>query len=325
MKATNVINPFSPEFLEAEKRGIFNFRALVIQKSMPCVAMLTAEQIDSGASGLHDKFRRACDFMRFSLEDAFSASVGALKKCGFFPYSELAYEFNAFQSLLLEGYYKNTRDSMRRMLEVTLSAVVMLSEYKNVSDANKWVSSESEAPRFSSLVKILESNELVNELNNRFEFSKRMKELYWNFCDYCHTRGINYSTRVKHESDACISGVFIPKFSQEECELVMEQFCATVGYLAVLLIVNNPILLLPVDKDSKWGLDAPVSGFFSEGQVQDLLSVLPEGYNGFFANFVKTDKRLYQLKNRLEQLPDINEEEFRQQVSEFQKLLKGCL
>ena len=323
MKAANVINPFSPEFREAEKRGIFNFRALVIQKSVPCVAMLTAEQIDSGTSELHDKFKRACDFMRFSLEDAFSASVGALQKCGFFPYSELAYEFNAFQSLLLEGYYKNTRDSMRRMLEVTLSAVVMLSEYKNVSDANKWVSSESEAPRFSSLVKILESNELVNELNNRFEFSKRMKELYWNFCDYCHTRGINYSTRVKHESDACISGVFIPKFIQEECGLVMEQFCATVGYLAVLLIVHNSALLLPVDKESKWGLNGPISGFFSDGQVRDLFAVLPNGYADFLKEYSKTNEGIVGLKEYFEQLPNLSDNDIKNQIQDFHRVFGG--
>lgn len=323
MEKPIAISPFSPEFLAAENRGRFNFRALVLQNSVPSVADLTAEHIDSTASELHEKFRRACDFMEYSLEDAFSASVDALQKCGFFPYSELAYEFNAFQSLLLEGYYKNTRDSMRRMLEVALSAVVMLSECKNVSEANKWVSSESEAPRFSSLVKTLESNELVDELNNRFEFSKQMKELYWNFCDYCHTRGINYSTRVKHESEACISGVFISKFSQEECELVMEQFCSTIGYLAVLLIVHNPALLLPVDKESKWGLNGPISGFFSEGQVRYLFTVLPDGYADFLKEYSKINEGIVGLKEYFEQLPNLSDDDIKNQVQDFHRMFGG--
>lgn len=313
------INLLSSEFLEATKRGSFCVRALILQKCLSYVVTLTAEHIYGGTSELHDKFRRACNFMKFAFEDAFRASDDALQRCGFFPISELAYEFNAFQDLLLVGYYKNTRDSMRRILEVALSAVVMLSDHKNVSDANQWVSSESEAPRFSSLVKILESNELISELNNRFEFSKRMKELYWNFCDYCHTRGMNYSTRIKQGSEACFSGVFIPKFSQTECELVMEQFCSTVGYLAVLLIVHNPALLLPVDKDSKWGLNGPISGFFSDGQVQDLLAVLPDGYADFFREYSKTNEDIVGLEEYFEQLPNLSDDDIKNQVQDFQR------
>ena len=319
MKEATVINPFSPEFLEAEKRGVFTFRALVLQKSLPCVAALTAEHIDVGTGELHDKFRRACDFMKYSLEDAFSGSLDAFQKCGFFPYVELAYEFNSFQSLLLLGYYKNTRDSMRRILEVALTAVVMLSEYKNMSDANKWVSSESDAPFFSENIKVLKSIGLVGELNNRFEFIAEMRKLYWCFCDYCHTRGRNYSTRIKQGSEACISGVFIPKFSQTECELVMEQFCSTVGYLAVLLIVHNPALLLSVDKDSKWGLNGPISGFFSDGQVQDLLAVLPDGYADFFREYSKTNEDIVGLKEYFEQLPNLSDDDIKNQVQDFQR------
>jgi hypothetical protein len=182
---------------------------------------------------------------------------------------------------------------------------------------------ESTAYPFSSFVKILELNELVKELNTRFEFSKRIKDLYWELCDYCHTRGINYSTRIRHGSEACISGVFIPKFSREECEIVMKQLCSIVGYLAILLIVHNPVLCLSVDKESKWGLNDPISGFFSEGQVKDLLAVLPEEYVEFFKEYSKKDETLVGLTEYFEQLPNLSADDITNQVHDFNSMFQG--
>ncbi len=208
---------------------------------------------------------------------------------------------------------------MRRMLEVGVNAVMYLLGLKDEKEAHNWISSEGKAPLYSTTVDSLKLVPLIDELNSKFQFSDALKRCYWDLCDYCHTRGIEYSTGVRKGSQMNFNGIVFPAFNEEECRMVMSQFVDAVGLMAVLFVVHNPGLLVPVDKDAKWGLNPPISGFFDEKRVDDLYAVLPVGYSEFFRHFAKSDETVRNLREYIASLPDLTEAELQQQADEFKK------
>ena len=104
------INLNSEELRNMEKNGRYHVRAFLQGQCLPDVMMRTADFIKTLDDTLGARFRLAGEFMAYDIEDAFSASVDALRRCGFFPYAELMYEFDAFQTLLVQGAFKSSRD-----------------------------------------------------------------------------------------------------------------------------------------------------------------------------------------------------------------------
>ena len=311
------INLNSPELREMEKKGRFHARAFLQGQSLPDVMLRTADFIQGLGDSLGCRFRLACDFMEYDLDDAFSGSADALSRCGFFPYAELSYEFDAFQSMLLQGAFKSARDSMRRMLDVCLTSVVYLLHMRCGAEARKWISSDADTPQFSKNVKCLKGNSIINALDERFAFTDGLKSLYWHLCDFCHTKGIEFSTGIRKGSQMDYNGIILRGFCEEECRKVLEDFVSVVERLAVLIVVHNVGLLAPVDKDAKWGLNPPISVFFCEYQTQLLLDVMPKGYAEYFRTLAVTDPTVVSLREYFEALPDITEEEIRAQTGEI--------
>ena len=316
------INLNSPELREMEKKGRFHARAFLQGQSLPDVMMRTADFVQGLGNPLGCRFRLACDFMEYDLDDAFSGSADALSRCGFFPYAELSYEFDAFQNMLLQGAFKSARDSMRRMLDVCLTSVVYLLHMRSGAEARKWISSDADTPQFSKNVKCLKGNSIINTLDMRFDFTDGLKSLYWHLCDFCHTKGVEFSTGIRKGSQMAYNGIIIRGFCEDECRMTMEDFVSVVERLAVLIVVHNVGLLAPVDKDAKWGLNPPISGFFYEHQPQRLLDVMPKEYAEYFRTFAETDPTVVSLREYFDALPDISEEEIRLQADEFHKVMK---
>lgn len=311
------INLNSKGFRDAEHESKFHARAFLLGMVLQGLMQKTADYIKNETSKDAIRFRRACEFMEYGLGDVFSSTVDALSRCGFFPSSELMYEFDAFQTMLLQGRFKQARDSMRRMLDVCVTSVMFLLGLRGDKEAREWVSSVGETPQFSRTVELLKAHPLIKELDEKFSFNHHLKKQYWYLCDYCHTRGAKFSTGIRQGSQASISGVVLSSFCVEECRKVMVEFANVVSLMAVLFVVHNPVLLVPVDKDAKWGLNGPISGFFYEGQVENLYDVLPEDYTDFFRHYAETNDAIASLRDYLTNLPDLTYDNFKRQAKMF--------
>ena len=285
--------------------------------------MRSADFIQELRDDLGARFRLACEFMAYDLEDAFSASMDALRRCGFFPCSELMYEFDAFQTLLLQGAFKSTRDSMRRMLDVCLTAVVYLLNLKDEEDARKWVASEVKTTMAMANIKCLKQHLDVAVLDKRFKFTDNLHSLYGRLSNYCHSRGVEFSTGIRKGSQMDFNGIIMRGFNADECRKVMEEFVAVVGQLAILLVIQNVGLLAPVDKDAKWGLCGPISGFFYEHQTQRLFEVMPKEYAEYFKELAALDSRVKSLREYLDSLPDVTEADMQQQADEINEVMRN--
>ena len=302
-----------------EKKGRYHVRAFLQGQCLPEVMMRTADFIQNLDDTLGARFRLAGEFMAYDIEDAFSASVDALKRCGFFPYAELMYEFDAFQTLLLQGAFKSSRDSLRRMLDVCLTSVVYLLQMRSEEEARRWITSDAETPQFSRIITNLKQNQYVAQLDQRFGFTDGLKTLYWHLSDYCHSRGIEFSTGIHQGSEMNYNGVIMRGFNERECTKAMEDFVSVVEQLAILFVIQNVGLLAPVDKDAKWGLNPPISGFFYEHQTERLLNVMPSQYAEYFRALSASDPTIVSLREYFEALPDISEEEMQLQADQFNK------
>lgn len=313
------INLNSEELRNMEKKGRYHVRAFLQGQCLPEVMMRTADFIQNLDDTLGARFRLAGEFMAYDIEDAFSASVDALKRCGFFPYAELMYEFDAFQTLLLQGAFKSSRDSLRRMLDVCLTSVVYLLQMRSEEEARRWITSDAETPQFSRIITNLKQNQYVAQLDQRFGFTDGLKTLYWHLSDYCHSRGIEFSTGIHQGSEMNYNGVIMRGFNERECTKAMEDFVSVVEQLAILFVIQNVGLLAPVDKDAKWGLNPPISGFFYEHQTERLLNVMPGQYAEYFRALSASDPTIVSLREYFEALPDISEEEMQLQADQFNK------
>lgn len=313
------INLNSEELRDMEKKGRYHVRAFLQGQCLPDVMMRTADFIQTLDDTLGTRFRLAGGFMAHDIEDAFSASVDALRRCGFFPYAELMYEFDAFQTLLLQGAFKSSRDSLRRMLDVCLTSVVYLLQMRSEEEARRWITSDAETPQFSRIITSLKQNQYVAQLDQRFGFTDGLKTLYWHLSDYCHTRGIEFSTGIHKGSEMNYNGVIMRGFNESECRQAMEDFVSVVEQLAILIVIQNTGLLAPVDKDAKWGLNPPISGFFNECQTERLLNVMPNGYAEYFRTMSGSDPTVISLREYFDSLPDMSEEDMQLQVDQFNK------
>ena len=313
------INLNSEELRNMEKNGRYHVRAFLQGQCLPDVMMRTADFIKTLDDTLGARFRLAGEFMAYDIEDAFSASVDALRRCGFFPYAELMYEFDAFQTLLLQGAFKSSRDSLRRMLDVCLTSVVYLIHMKSGEEARRWITSDAETPQFSRNINCLKKNRHVEQLDNSFSFTDGLKTLYWHLSDYSHTRGIEFSTGIHQGPEMNYDGVVIRGFNECECRKAMMDFALVVEQLAILLVIQNVGLLAPVDKDAKWGLNPPISGFFYEHQTERLLNVMPNEYAEYFRALAMSDPEIVSLREYFESLPDITEEDMQLQADQFDK------
>ena len=314
----------SKELREMGRKGRYHVRAFLHGQNIPDTMMRAADFIKSLDDSLGIRFRLACDFMAFDLKDAFSASIDALSCCGFFPYAELTYEFDAFQTLLLQGAFKSSRDSLRRMLDVCVTSVVYLTHVKSREEARRWIASDAETPQFSRSIKCLKTHQDVALLDEKFGFTEGLKTLYWHLSDYSHSRGIEFSTGIRIGSQMSYNGVVIRGFNESECRRAMEDFVSVVDQLAILLGLQNVGLLAPVDKDAKWGLNPPISGFFYECQTQRLLNVMPNEYSEHFKTLMSSDPAIVSLRQYLESLPDMTEDEMRLQAEQFNEEMKGA-
>ena len=323
MRRSKSINLNTEEIREMEKKGLYHIRAFLHGQNMPDVMLRAADFIQNLDDVLGVRFRLACDFMAYDLEDAFSANIDAVSCCGFFPCVELGYEFDALLTLLLQGAFKSSRDSMRRMLDVCLTSVVYLTHMKCREEARYWISSKAETPQFSRNIKCLQKRQDVVQLDKKFKFTDGLKSLYWHLSDYCHSKGIEFSTGIRKGNELDYNGVVIRGFNEDECRKAMKDFVSVVEQLVILLVIQNMGLLVPVDKDAKWGLNPPVSGFFYEHQTERLLNLMPSGYAEYFKQIAADDPSLISLRKFFTAMPDITEEEMHLQSAEIERDIRA--
>jgi len=190
---------------------------------------------------------------------------------------------------MLQCAYKASLDNMRRALELVVMAAYF-DAFQMTSDKGRmWLDSYAKTPYFRKTVEALSCRSRFHLITNEQNWVEDICNLYYSLCDAIHTKGQKYSLSELQQTNIRMSGTAVPQFNAKKLANVLDLFIRTVQLIAVTLAAYNPILLVKLPYDEKFGENPFLSGFFENGQTELLWTVIPQTYHSCFRKIVETD------------------------------------
>ena len=256
-------------------------------------------------------------FVSHSLMDAPSSEVRKLRRVGFFPWVEATRELDQAINQALLSNYKVVYDHVRRAVELVLVGAFFTSSVTTEEEAIGWMQSDRETPMFSRALKRLLNLPRYQAFDSATSWSQSLSGFYWQLCDVVHVRGLNASFNAIQPSHSCISGVFLPEYNGPSLDRALDTFVSGVQHIATIVAVSNPILLVGLPIDEKFGINPPASGFFNDVQAARLASLLIPEAKPFLENLIRSDPEIVSVTEWFLEQPDLSDEEFEAQVKQF--------
>jgi hypothetical protein len=153
------------------------------------------------------------------------------------------------------------------------------------------------------------------QLDKYILIKDKIEKAYGKLNDICHTKGESHS----HMS---LSKANYPRFIQESYDSFIQIAKEVVNIVITCFVVVNPIILFPVPLELKFGINGPVSGFLEEYEVEILWKLLKPESLQHLRQYYESDPEIISIREEIENLPDISDEELRQQLDEFDEKIK---
>ncbi|MFD2966200.1 hypothetical protein [Sphingobacterium bambusae] len=281
--------------------------------------------------GVENRFQKSLDFIdteylssqklksciRFTsvcMLDAIPYSFELYQTIGFFPITEAIDELDYAIKHALLGSYKASFADLRRALELTVLTVYFTQGETQLEQGSEWYKSKTDTPYFTKMLKELVKLDKYSKVQELYDWSAGVKQHYYNLSDYSHNKGADKSYRELSGSNSRIMASHLPFVNTNTLEIFLELYIKTVSTIATLLALNNPIILKGIDLESKFGLNTPISGFFSEGMAALTFDIIEVPYKEFFKNFIVQDKHVNDMSSWISGMPDITQEQFNEQI-----------
>lgn len=296
-------------------------RKYLLAESLPVVLEQSKEHI-SNRYPLREQLETSHEFMVHDLTWAPPGDWETLRRMWFFPWGEAQDELSVGLNHSLLGFHRASYDHQRRSLELILVGSFFISEKTTEEDARKWVSSDDETPYFTRTLKRLSEVGLYAELEAETGWVNEIKEFYWRLSDISHVRGEQNGLRSVQPWKSHVNGVPIPNYSMEALDKSLDSFVATVGYIALLIALANPVLMFRLPIYDKYGLNGPLSGVFEEWQVERLRSLIPEKHRNILVTLAESDPDVDIIRKHFDALPDMPADELKRQHEDFESEMK---
>ena len=291
-------------------------------------------------------FYKCTEFMQHSFCDMMKADFSHTKKVDNFPIIESFCEMQYAISHALIGSYKASFADLRRSLEMSLTIPFFtkenLEKYKDddnlgleeqlikfdtineaeIKKANDWVFGKSNTPFFGGeMLKELVKSGRYKEINEECSWKEKIEKLYYNISDYAHNKGYQRSYRELNDLSSFIGSIPFPKIKIETLKSFCDLYIQTVQQNLVILTLYNPLVLVGLPLEQKFGFNEPASGFFRPDQSELLWEILPNDYHGYFHRVRTTDNEVLDIENWIIDKPNVSEYEYVQQMEQFLKLV----
>ena len=267
-----------------------------------------------------NNLRDSIDFVDYLLLDALKPDVEYLITIGFFPLSEMKMDLDHSIKHALIGSYKAAFADLRRALELALTMIYLTSDMSDVKKAKEWVLSKLDTPHFSSSLKKLVANGRYFDFNVQFDWRKELQDFYWRLSDFSHNKGQLKSYHELNKVSAFISSTSLPTICYDTLSLFSDLYIQTIGEIVTMLALYNPVILVGIPIEDKFGLNGPVTGFYSETQSALIHKLMPDKYKGYFKLLSERDVELLSIVDYYRSLPDLTVEEFKVQADEFNEI-----
>ena len=256
-------------------------------------------------------------FVKHDLMEAPFRDLSLFERVGYFPWREAKHDLCGALDQALLGYHRASFDLQRRSLELILVGAWFVSEQTTEEDAHAWMSSKNPTPRFNRMLQGLSKDNLYAGLEVKTSWVDEVQKFYWRLCNISHVRGVQNGLDAIQPRNATFDGWPAPKYSEEALEKALDSFVDTISYIALLIALSNPVLLSDLPIEEKFGINGPASGFYEEGQAENLRELIPEKHRDVLVNLAKADDHVVSVRDWVSSRPDLTAEQLEKQFDDF--------
>jgi hypothetical protein len=286
-----------------------------------------------------EKLYRCSDFMDYVFLDAFKIGFKEINKHGGFPSIEASHQFDYSIKHALSGSYKAAFDSIRSCLEMTLLSVHCALE-KHISDDGgflllpmeeilaalrndkNWLRSQSTTPFFSFMLKTIKGNRRFSDFDTLHNWFEELKGNYYIISDFTHINGLKKGSQELNNINSYFFSSSFHNVNLRSFETFLGILIRTIENIGILVSLYNPILLIDLPLEDKFGINEPV-GFIHPGQSAMLNHIIPDHYKSYFEKLKVEDEEVIGISQWVNSMPNLTEGEFNIQIESFRNSIKS--
>lgn len=270
----------------------------------------------------HKDLLYACiDFMNYDFIETSNFNFEELQRIWLFPTKEASAELNESLNRTINASYKAAYDNLRRALEIMIIGCSFAQQNVGLLQAQEWLNSEHETPLFSRAIESLLQDKRIKKLEQDTFWITQLKNFYFDLSEIVHVRGEQYSSEILQPAMYSYNGIAAPQLSLRNLHKVLDTVILTAQHICTSATIINPILLVGLPLEKKYGIDASLSGFFNESQSILLWQLLLPDTKSFFEELIKNDNEIISIAEFVNDLPDITEQELDKQIKDFKVFL----
>jgi hypothetical protein len=272
--------------------------------------------------GEYNELKTAIDYIEYFHSDTIKSDIDSLYKLGYYPATETEMELDHSIKHALIGSYKSSFSDLRRALELSIVFVYLSSEQIDRKKAVDWIMSKNDTPGFSKVLNKLIKQGRYKDIEETCKWKSNLQNLYWLLSDYSHNKGQLKGYRELNDTNFFTAGTSAPSIKNETLKLFCDFYIQTVKEIVAIQSLYNPIILVGVPFDEKFGLEGPMSGFFNDGQAELVNKLIPEKYRTYFDALISNDEEIKSVVQYFYSLPDLTEEDLQEQANRQKEFIE---
>lgn len=247
-----------------------------------------------------------------SLTDLVPETLDKFGSGHIFPLVELEYELESSVSFCRMGFYKQAIIALRNVLELGMLSVYWDIDDKSHVDIQSWLGADEPTPFKREIYGQLRRHPNIKMFDDKINLFKVIKNLYGVLCNYSHTKGRVFSGCGLNQSN-------VNQFNEESLRTWADLFNQVVQVVVALHVLKYPVGLQFTPIDEKFGLNGPVGGFLEPGQAAKLRNIFSKDWADALQAISDEDPQAKKIAAWVEEMPDITDEEFQEQIEEQDK------
>lgn len=229
-----------------------------------------------------------------------------------FPILEAIRDVESSKLFAELGFYKYSQIALRNTLELGLLSIYWDREDRSHIDIQKWLNSQENTPYKKEIISKILKIPNISEYQKYFNLERDINELYQEFSNFIHSKGMAYSSRFIH-----------PVFEEAKFLKWYQSFKRVLKLICILHVLKYPLGLQNLPLNEKFGLETPL-GIPEEHVVENIKEIFSLEELEILQRISDKDPMAISIKEYVNSLPDITREEMERQILNLEKLtIKG--
>jgi hypothetical protein len=229
-----------------------------------------------------------------------------------FPFIESYQELENSYQLCCFGFYKYSYISLRSVCELGLLSVYWDKKDKSHIDIEKWLNSKEDTPFKGKILNGLNEIENFRNFPQKKDLEHKIDELYKELSGFVHTKGYHFSSRAHNKINH-------NTFNESAFYKWFNFMKRVIQILIIIHLLKYPIGLQYTPMENKYGLNGPMGGFLHPDQSNLIRDILDRDILEILQEISNKDSEAISFAEAINRLPDISEEDLKQQCIDDDK------